>query len=57
MEPLFFNQTVRKLKREEKMDLVLQYMEEILTSTPIYKMGCNISDDAVITAYEKIRRV
>ena len=55
--PLFFNQTVRRLKREEKMDLVLQYMEEILTSTPIYKMGCNISDDAVITAYEKIRRV
>ena len=54
---MFFNKTVRMLKREEKMDLVLQYMEEILTSTPIYKMGCNISDDAVIKAYEKIRRV
>lgn len=55
--PKFFNQTVRKLNLEEKMDLVLQNMELILTSNPIYKMGCNISDDAVITAYEKIRRV
>lgn len=55
--PKFFNQTIRKLKLEENMDLVLRNMELILTSNPIYKMGCNISDEAVITAYEKIRRV
>jgi hypothetical protein len=55
--PLFFNQTIRMLKTEEKMDLALKVMENVLTQNPIYKMGCNISDEAVITAYEKIRRV
>lgn len=55
--PLFFNQTVRAMKNADKMDLVLEKMEQILTTNPIYKMGCNISDEAVVTAYEKIRRV
>lgn len=55
--PLFFNQTVRKLYKEDKMDLVLKNMEQILMGNPIYKMGCNVSTDAVITAYEMIRRV
>lgn len=54
---LFFKQTIRKLKTEQKMDLALKNMEKILTLCPVYKMGCNISDGAVITAYEKIRRV
>lgn len=55
--PRFFKQTIRKLKMEENMDLVLQNMEKVLMETPIYKMGCSISDDAVTMAYEKIRRV
>lgn len=55
--PLFFNQTIRSLKNQDKMDLVLEKMEQVLTSNPIYKMGCNISDEAVVTAYEKIRRI
>lgn len=55
--PLFFKQTVRALKTKEKMDMALEKIEQVLTSNPIYKMGCNISDDAVVTAYENIRRV
>ena len=55
--PLFFRQTVRSLKTADKMDLALEKIGQVLTHNPIYKMGCNISDDAVITAYEKIRRV
>lgn len=55
--PRFFRQTVRKLDFEETMDAVLENMEKVITEVPIYKMGCNISDDAVVTAYEKIRRV
>ena len=55
--PLFFAQTVRVMGKEENMDLVLEKMEQLLTSSAIYKMGCNISDDAVVTAYEKIRRI
>ena len=55
--PLFFNQTVRLLKTAEKMDMVLEKMEQILTQNPIYKMGCTISDEAVTMAYDTIRRV
>lgn len=55
--PKFFKQTVHKLRMEENMDLVLRNMESVLTMTPVYKMGCNISEDAVVMAYEKIRRV
>ncbi|MBQ2643285.1 MAG: hypothetical protein IJF94_05735 [Eubacterium sp.] len=54
--PKFFRQTVRKLNFEKNMDLVLSNMEEVLRDTPIFKMGCNISDEAVVTAYERIRR-
>lgn len=54
---LFFKQTIRKLETKEKMECALEIMEKILTLCPIYKMGCNISDEAVTTAYEKIRRV
>ncbi len=55
--PKFFGQTIRKLNQIENIDLVLKVMEKVLIENPIYKMGCNISDDAVITAYERIRRV
>ncbi len=55
--PEFLKQTVRKLNKEENMDKVLNQMEKILMTSPIYRMGCNISEDAVKMAYEKIRRV
>lgn len=55
--PKFFNQTVRRLNKEENMDLVLKNMEQILLENPVYKMGCDISEMAVRTAYDKIRRV
>lgn len=55
--PKFFKQTTRQLNIEENMDKVLSTMEKMLTEVPIYKMGCDISDDAVNMAYEKIRRV
>lgn len=55
--PKFFKQTIRRLNLEENMDKVLSTMEKMLTEVPIYKMGCDISEDAVKMAYEKIRRV
>ncbi len=54
--PIFFKQTIRKLPNEEKMDLSLSHMGDILTSTPTYRLGCDMSDEAVVTAYEKIKR-
>lgn len=53
----FFKQTIRKLNVEKNMDKVLSTMEKVLNENPIYKMGCNISSEAVDMAYEKIRRV
>ena len=53
----FFKQTTRRLNVEENMDKVLKTMEKMLSEVPIYKMGCNISEDAAKMAYEKIRRV
>ena len=53
----FFRQTTRKLNKEQNMDRVLSTMEKVLSEVPIYKMGCNISEEAAKMAYEKIRRV
>ena len=53
----FFRQTTRKLNKEQNMDKVLSTMEKVLSEVPIYKMGCNISEESAKMAYEKIRRV
>lgn len=55
--PKIMAQTTRKLYKEVNMDLLLTTLDELLREAPLYRMGCNISDDAVVTAYEKIRRV
>ena len=55
--PKFYKQTIRRLAQEKNVDKVLSRMEKILSENPIYKMGCNISKEAVEMAYEKIRRV
>ena len=55
--PKFFKQTTRKLTLEEYMDKALSNMEEVLSETPLYKMGCDISEEAADMAYETIRRV
>lgn len=53
---LFFAQTTRKLYLEENMDRLLKVLEAVITENPMYIMGCNISNDAVLMAYETIRR-
>jgi hypothetical protein len=50
----FMKQTVRKITAE-RMDSLIPLMNKLLKEVDIYKMGCNISDDAVVTAYEAIR--
>ncbi|MBR3644907.1 MAG: hypothetical protein IKN54_00660 [Lachnospiraceae bacterium] len=53
---LFLKQTTRKLYRVDNMDKLLNILDELITERPMYRMGCNISDDAVTTAYDFIRR-
>lgn len=51
--PKFIKQTIRKI-REDRMVMLLDIMDRLLTDVPLYKLGCNISDDAVVTIYNRI---
>ncbi|MDD6619784.1 MAG: hypothetical protein PUE75_01655 [Eubacteriales bacterium] len=45
-----FSQTVRKINRD-KMDNLFDVLEELFAKVPLFEMGCNISDDAVVMSY------
>lgn len=47
------NQTER-IPYESDMTLILSHIENIVKNTKIYKMGCNISIEAVYTSYNKM---
>ena len=55
--PKYLKQTIHQVSKEETMDLILTQMEQILVETPLYEMGCNISEEAASLAYHTIRRV
>ena len=44
------NQTLRPWEGD-KMGKLLELLDKLLTQTAVYRMGCNISEDAVYTAY------
>lgn len=52
--PLILNQTVRPRKMDNINNL-LDVLDEVIKNTSIYKMGCNISDEAANMAYEAMR--
>lgn len=45
------NQTIRP-RSEELMSVLLEHLDKVLCGVKVWKMGCNISDDAAIMAYE-----
>lgn len=49
-----FAQTVRKLNAE-RMNNLFDVIEEIFDKVPLFEMGCNISDDAVLTSYNAMK--
>lgn len=49
-----FSQTVRKLG-SASMEKLLDVLDEIFSTVPIWEMGCNISDEAVLTAYNAMK--
>ena len=51
---LFFEQTVRKLTKEQMLKL-LDVMDIILKEIPIYKLYCDMSEEAVKLSYETMR--
>lgn len=52
--PLFFEQTVKRLNKEQMLKL-LDIMDVILTKIPMYKMCCNVSEEAVKLSYETMK--
>ncbi|MDE5984851.1 MAG: hypothetical protein K2H13_06335, partial [Eubacterium sp.] len=45
-----FSQTVRKLNAD-KMDNLFDVLEQIFAKVPLYELGCNISEEAMLTSY------
>ena len=48
------NQTIRPYD-ENKMDKLMELVNGLLGGTPVYKMGCNISENAVTTAFSAVK--
>ncbi|MDP4121105.1 MAG: hypothetical protein Q8876_08660 [Bacillota bacterium] len=51
--PLLIEQTTRHLNQKE-MERLLQTINTVVSQIPIYKMGCNIGEDAVKTALKNL---
>ena len=49
-----FSQTVRKLG-PSKMEKLFDVLEKIFANVPIWELGCNISDEAVLTSYNAMK--
>lgn len=49
------NQTER-VPYEQDMNLILEHISNIVTNTKIYKLGCNISKEAVYTSYNEMKK-
>ena len=53
--PLVLRQTLRP-REEDKMIKVLDVLDRILSETPVYRLGCDMSKEAVELSYNTIRR-
>lgn len=51
-----FSQTVRKLNAD-RMNNLFDVIEKIFAKVPLYELGCNMSDDAVLTSYNEMKAV
>lgn len=54
--PLFFKQTNRFIY-DDFMPLMLEMLDKVLTSAPLYELHCDMSRDAVMTSYNGMRTV
>ena len=49
------NQTIRPTE-ESAMSLLLDYIDQTIKAVPVWRMGCNISKDAALTAYNAMSK-
>lgn len=52
--PLILMQTIRP-RNEERMVKLLELLDEVLSNVSLYRLGCNMSGEAVRVSYEAIR--
>ncbi len=52
--PLVMQQTIRPVEKD-KMIMLLDMLDRVLSSVKLYRLGCNISDEAVEVSYNGIR--
>lgn len=52
--PLILQQTIRP-REKENMILLLDMLDKVLRNTKVYRLGCNMSEDAVLTSYNGIK--
>ena len=52
--PLLMRQTIVP-RNEELAGELLEILDQLLSEVPIYRLKCNISEEAVLTAYEMMR--
>lgn len=50
-----FSQTLRKLNAD-KMDNLFDVLEQIFAKVPLYELGCNISEEAMLTSYNAMKK-
>jgi hypothetical protein len=50
-----FSQTLRKLSAA-RMDKLFNVLEEIFAKVPLYEFGCNVSQEAMLTSYNAMKR-
>lgn len=50
-----FSQTVRKLNAQ-RMDSLFDVLEQIFAKVPLYEFGCDISEEALFTSYNAMKR-
>lgn len=49
------NQTIRPFEMKD-MDLLLGHIEKVITTVPVYRMGCNVSEEAAIMAHAEMSK-
>lgn len=50
-----FSQTVRKLNAD-KMNSLFDVLEQIFANVELYELGCNISEEAMMTSYNAMKK-
>lgn len=50
-----FAQTIRHLNAQ-KMENLFDVLEQIFSKVPLFEMGCNISNEAVLTSYNAMKK-